>query len=88
MLKYYLFRFLVWLHILPRPEYLSQIVSEHPNPEAIVNGVMMVVKDGQLEKWACFRCPCGCGQRIYLSLSKSRRPRWSFKADWFCRPTL
>jgi len=88
MLKTIFVRFLIWLHLLPRPEYLSRIVREHPNPDKIVNGMILIVKDGQIEKWACFHCPCGCGQRIQLSLTQSRRPRWVVLTDWLSRPTV
>jgi hypothetical protein len=88
MPKILLIKFLVWLRLLPRPQYLSYIVSEHPTPDEIKDGMMLVVKDGTLEKWACFRCPCGCGQRIQLSLSQTRRPRWAVLTDWLSRPTV
>lgn len=88
MLKLSLVRFLVGLHLLPRPQYLSCIVSEHPNPGEVVDGMMLIVKEGTLEKWACFRCPCGCGQRIQLSLSHIRRPRWAVQIDWLGRPSV
>ncbi|MGB4950377.1 MAG: DUF6527 family protein [Rhizobiaceae bacterium] len=45
------------------------------------------MRDG-VDKWACFRCPCGCGETIKLSLSKNRRPRWTAISDWLKRPAI
>lgn len=28
-------------------------------------------------KWLRFRCPCGCGEEMALSLMKSHHPRWT-----------
>jgi hypothetical protein len=88
MFKIILARFFIWLHLVRRPEYLSRFVMEHPNPDEIVNGIMLIVKDGQSEKWAFFRCPCGCGQRIQLSLSQLKRQKWIVMVDLMSRPTV
>ncbi|WP_445083217.1 DUF6527 family protein [Candidatus Nitrotoga sp. HW29] len=50
--------------------------------------MLVVVKDEKHEKWACLRCPGGCGEKIQLSLSSQRRPRWSVVQDRFERPTI
>jgi len=71
MLKNILANLLAWLRLIPHPELLSRLVSRHPTPEEVVTGMLLIVKDGELAKWACFRCPCGCGQRIQLSLSQT-----------------
>ncbi|WP_306609890.1 DUF6527 family protein [Paracoccus yibinensis] len=34
------------------------------------------------------RCPCGCGERLQLSLARERRPRWRLEVDHLGRPTL
>jgi hypothetical protein len=49
---------------------------------------MLVVQDGVLQKWACLRCPGGCGERIQLSLNEKRRPRWSVTIDALGRPSV
>lgn len=63
-------------------------MPRHPSPEELVQGVFVVVKDAQHDKWACFRCPGGCGQKVQLSLSNQRSPRWRVKLDYLDRPTV
>ncbi len=38
--------------------------------------------------WAMFRCPCGCGTVISLSLQKAHNPSWSVEETDTGRPTL
>lgn len=72
-----------------RPAALTGFVKMgHPKPEELERGRFCIVRDGRIEKWACFQCPGGCGTKIQLSLSKSRRPSWTAKLDWLGRPTL
>jgi hypothetical protein len=68
-------------------ELLSEIVPVFPTVE-IPGGKLLIVRDGQLDKWACLRCPGGCGRTINLSLNPSRRPRWSIVWDFWRRPTM
>ncbi|TAU58415.1 hypothetical protein ELI13_30500 (plasmid) [Rhizobium ruizarguesonis] len=49
---------------------------------------LVVVRDGDVEKWACLACPGGCGKMIALSLNPSRRPKWHVTLDFWNRPTL
>nr|WP_242017980.1 DUF6527 family protein [Synechocystis sp. FACHB-383] len=49
---------------------------------------VVIVGDRNYKKWACFRCPSGCGELILLSLNKSQHPSWSITSDWLNRPTL
>jgi hypothetical protein len=53
-----------------------------------VPGEFLVVRDGDLEKWGCLRCPGGCGEKIMLSMSPRRKPRWMVQFDWRGRPTV
>jgi len=39
-------------------------------------------------KWACLRCPGGCGEILLLSLNPTGRPRWTAAIDWLGRPTV
>lgn len=73
--------------IIPRSDLVVRITSAHPAPDQIVPGEMTVVRDG-VDKWACFRCPGGCGETIKLSLSKNKRPKWTAVPDWLKRPTV
>ncbi|WP_348520670.1 DUF6527 family protein [Algimonas ampicilliniresistens] len=67
-------------------ELLSQ---SHPTfPDEIEDYQITIVKNGGVEKWACFSCPGGCGERIDLSLNPNRRPRWTISWDFWTRPTI
>ena len=79
---------LVSASVIPRPDLVARIMDRHPNPEDMPTGMLVVVKDGERQKWACFRCPCGCGAKLQLSLNQTRRPRWSVGLDWLRRPSI
>ena len=81
-------KLLVLLGVIRRPDILSRVVSQHPSPDQMVPKVLAVVIDGGRAKWACLRCPCGCGDKIQLSLNPTRRPRWAVRVDWLERPTV
>jgi hypothetical protein len=76
---------LVWLGLIRRPAYLAREQSLHPTPEELTPGTLVLVIDDGRKKWVCFRCPCGCDQRIQLSLNPECRPRWSVSVDWLGR---
>lgn len=73
--------------MIKKPDFVVQIVPQHPTPEQIKLGRMLIVKDSGHWKWACFQCPT-CGETILLSLSQIRRPRWKLMIDWLGRPTV
>lgn len=79
---------LKWCRLIPRPEMVAELSGRHPSPTEMVDGVMLVVQDGDLQKWACLRCPGGCGERIQLSLNAKRRPRWVVTIDALGRPSV
>lgn len=79
---------LIGLGFVAKPDLAAEHMIDHPSPDDLKPGRLIVVKDGALAKWACFRCPGGCGERIQLSLGLARRPRWSVALDWLRRPTL
>lgn len=81
-------RILVLLRLIPKPDFVSRVVASYPNPEDIAPEEIVIVGDEKYRKWACFRCPGGCGEIILLSLNKSRRPSWRLLLDWLKRPTL
>jgi hypothetical protein len=60
----------------------------HPAPAELPPGRIVVVRDGTVEKAACFLCPGGCGSKILLSMSQARKPRWQVRFDWLGRPTV
>ena len=80
--------FLLDIGWIKPPVFISEVVSQHPTPDSLEEGKLVIVKNGRLKKWACFRCPGGCGLKIMLSLSPNRSPRWRVKSDWLGRPSI
>lgn len=76
------------LSLWRRPEFTATLVETNPAKEAVRPGKIIVVGGMGYQKWAYFRCPCGCGEIIMLSLQATRRPRWSVSLDARGRPTL
>jgi Family of unknown function (DUF6527) len=81
-------QFWAWVHRVPKPDFTTERVTIHPAPDRIKPGQIVVVGDRQIQKWACFQCPGGCGEVIKLSLNQHRRPCWSIQVDRFDRPTI
>ncbi|MFP5274974.1 DUF6527 family protein [Coleofasciculus sp.] len=79
---------LLSLRLIKQPELIGRIISSHPTPEEIAPSEIVIVGDEKYRKWACFRCPGGCGEVILLSLNTSRRPSWKVVLDWLKRPTV
>lgn len=79
---------LVAAGIIPRPDLVARVMDSHPTPGDLKPGVLVVVQDGDRAKWACLRCPGGCGEKLQLSLNLSRRPRWAVSLDWLQRPSV
>ena len=79
---------LVSLRLIKQPELIGRVRSSHPTPEEIAPSEIVIVGDRKYRKWACFRCPGGCGEVILLSLNTSQRPSWKVVLDWLRRPTL
>jgi len=74
--------------LIGRSDLVGRVNARHPTHHELQTGALIVVHDGALDKWVCFRCPGGCGEKIQLSLNQARRPRWSVHLDWLLRPTL
>jgi Family of unknown function (DUF6527) len=79
---------LVWLRYIRKPDFSSHTVATHPAPENIKPGQILMVGDVKYQKWVCFQCPGGCGEKILLSLNQKRYPCWAISIDWLGRPTL
>ncbi|MEL6787877.1 MAG: DUF6527 family protein [Cyanobacteria bacterium J06607_15] len=79
---------LVKLKLIAEPNFNCSVVLEHPTPAEIRYGQISLVATPKIQKWACFKCPGGCGETISLSLSKKRRPRWTTSLDWLGRPSI
>lgn len=71
-----------------RFDLLARSVDSQPSDEEIAAGEVVVVESGGVRKWACLKCPGGCGMKIALSLNPKRRPRWQIARDWLGRPTV
>lgn len=81
-------RALVRSRLIEAPDFTVKFVDRHPTPAEIPERVLVVVRGSDHPKWACFRCPGGCGNRFQLSLNPERRPRWEVAADWLNRATV
>jgi hypothetical protein len=80
--------FLVWLGFIAKPRYLARYAEQHPSLSELTDDDFVIVRTGAFTKWACFKCPCGCNQKIALSLQTERRPSWTVVVDWLQRPTV
>ena len=81
-------RLVWWLGLVQRPQLVAEIVPSNPSPNSIPAGSLIVVGGKDYQKWAYFKCPCGCGETIMLSLSKRTRPSWTVSIDSRGRPTV
>jgi len=88
MWREYLRRALVRVGLIDEPDFTTKFVDRHPAPAEIPDGVIVIVVAANHPKWACFRCPGGCGHRFQLSLHPTRRPRWTVSGDWLNRATV
>lgn len=83
---------LIWLlsalGLITKPRFVARYAERNPAQDAIAESDLVIVQSGGYRKWACFRCPCGCGDKISLSLAANRRPSWRVSADWLGRPTI
>jgi hypothetical protein len=84
----FLLSLLVWLGIVPKPDFHAQRVSDRPPPESMREGIIYIVGGENYQKWACFRCPADKNEIIQLSLMPNRRPRWTIGVDILGRPSV
>ena len=50
---------LVLLRLVRRPDLSGFVMDHHPTDDALCEGKLVVVADGERRKWACFRCQIG-----------------------------
>ena len=74
--------------VLRRPDLRGGYEARHPAPQDLPPGRLVVVRDDSTVKAACFLCPSGCGQKLMLSMSDDKKPRWTVRFDWLGRPTV
>jgi hypothetical protein len=79
---------LVWLRLIQKPDVLGRVTSTHPTPVRLGEGELYMVGSPDHWKWACLRCPGGCGEILLLSLNPLGRPCWTTSIDWLGRPTV
>jgi hypothetical protein len=84
--------FVIWLltalGLAAKPRFIARMSDHHPSLEELGERDLVVVQSGPHVKWACLICPCGCGDKIALSLAPQRRPRWTVTLDRRKRPTV
>ncbi|MEL7099414.1 MAG: DUF6527 family protein [Pseudomonadota bacterium] len=80
-------KLLQWLHLL-RFDFLTDRASKLPDQSLMAPDKLTLVENGDIKKWACLRCPGGCGEVINLSLNPNQRPRWRVSEDFWLRPTI
>ncbi|WP_298820420.1 DUF6527 family protein [uncultured Roseibium sp.] len=80
-------QFLRHLRLL-RFDLLTDRSPSLPDNSSIVDQRLTIVESDGVKKWACFRCPGGCGELINLSLNPNQRPRWTVSEDFWMRPTV
>ncbi len=73
---------------LLRADLLTRVADRMPADMEIKSDELVVVESDGFRKWACLKCPGGCGVKIALSLNPNRRPRWRVATDWFARPSI
>lgn len=88
MMRKLIYKLLIFLRVAKRPAFMGARVSQQPSQNELGQGDLAIVQAGGVEKWACFNCPGGCGEKVMLPLSPKRRPNWSVKLDDLDRPTL
>lgn len=65
-----------------------KVVYAAPRNEQIFLGLLYCVVSAGKPKWSLFRCPCGCGDVITLSLQAAHSPHWRLTNSDSGRPTL
>lgn len=79
---------LIALHLVRRPDFVVRAFNRQPTAAQLKPGIVAVVGNENYQKWACLICPGGCGEKIMLSLSTKRHPRWSVRSDIYSQPTI
>jgi hypothetical protein len=92
VLRHFFQNFLVWLWatlgLTRDAHFRTKLENTNPPANKLAISDFVIVESGGHLKWACFKCPCGCGDKISLSLATNRRPAWSVVVDWKGRPTV
>lgn len=63
-------------------------VDRPPNNSEVASGRFYCVAATDSIKWSLFRCPCGCGKVVTLSMQSVHQPHWRVLSNSSGRPTL
>ncbi|WP_367181999.1 DUF6527 family protein [Halothiobacillus sp.] len=63
-------------------------VSLPPKNQDIDVGQFYFIESRSKPKWSLFKCPCGCGDVITITLQTVHQPHWHLTLTQFGRPTL
>lgn len=88
MIRQAILRVGTFFRLVPKPEFTARRCDTQQKASSLEDDELLVVGQFKSEKWACFNCPGGCGEKIRLNLSAGRRPRWKVIVDWLGRPTV
>ncbi len=76
-------------HAQPQRVFHScEYVKSPPQNESIPHGKFLIITPSKEPKWALFKCPCGCGHVVTLSLASGHIPQWQVKLEDGIYPTL
>ncbi|HHC6614291.1 TPA: DUF6527 family protein [Vibrio parahaemolyticus] len=76
-------------HYLPPIHFQTiNIVERSPKNAEILDGYFYFVTSAGKSKWSLFKCPCGCGNVVTLSLQSIHSPFWQLSSNSSGRPTL
>lgn len=64
------------------------MVGKPPKNTDVADGFLYCVVSSGKTKWSLFRCPCGCGSVVTLSLQSIHNPSWKLTKSASGRPTL
>lgn len=83
MFRGLLLRALVRLRLVEEPAFRITVQDTHPRPEQLAADSIVLVRGTSGDKWTCFQCPGGCGQKIMLPADT-----WHTGTDWLGRPRI
>ncbi len=65
-----------------------KILDKTPSNNAVGQRDFIAVMHQRKPYWVLFKCPCGCGNVISLSLQSIHKPHWNLRKSPSGRPTL
>jgi beta-xylosidase len=75
--------------VKPPIHFESIFIKQKTPPNSEINDKeFYLVKFKRKNVWALFKCPCGCGHVISLSVQKSNYKNWTVKKSKNNRPSL